>query len=130
MIAYFDNSATTKPCAEAVAAMTDALQEGWGNPSSLHKRGSAAARQLRQARLAAAALLGCEAERVFFTSGGTEADYEDWQQPIAGITNKYQQGAIVRHNGKLWQSAYPGQNVWEPGVLGTETLWVEYASDE
>lgn len=63
-------------------------------------------------------------------SGGTEEDYEDWQQSIAGLTNKYQQGAIVRHNGKLWQSAYPGQNVWEPGVLGTETLWVEYASDE
>lgn len=74
MIAYFDNSATTKPCAEAVAAMTYALQEGWGNPSSLHKLGIAAARQLRQARLAAAELLGCEADRVFFTSGGTEAD--------------------------------------------------------
>lgn len=63
------------------------------------------------------------------TSGG-ETDYEDWVQPIAGLTDKYQQGAIVRHNGKLWQSAYPGQNVWEPGVLGTEELWVEYASEE
>lgn len=63
-------------------------------------------------------------------SGGTEEDYEDWQQPIAGLTNKYQQGAIVRHNGKLWQSAYPGQNVWEPGAVGTEALWTEYASEE
>ena len=63
-------------------------------------------------------------------SGGTEEDYEDWQQPIAGLTDKYQQGAIVQHNGKLWQSAYPGQNVWEPGVLGTEELWVEYTPDE
>lgn len=63
-------------------------------------------------------------------SGGTEEDYEDWQQPVAGLTNKYQQGAIVRHNGKLWQSAYPGQNVWEPGVLGTEVLWTEYTPEE
>ena len=63
-------------------------------------------------------------------SGGTEADYEDWVQPIAGLTDKYQQGAIVRHNGKLWQSAYPGQNVWEPGVLGTEALWTEYTPEE
>ena len=63
-------------------------------------------------------------------SGGTEKDYADWVQPVAGLTNKYQQGAIVRHNGKLWQSAYPGQNVWEPGVLGTEALWTEYTPEE
>ena len=61
---------------------------------------------------------------------GGEAVYEDWVQPIAGLTNKYQQGAIVRHNGKLWHSAYPGQNVWEPGVLGTEALWTEYTPEE
>lgn len=61
---------------------------------------------------------------------GGEADYEDWQQPIAGLTNKYQQGAIVRHNGKLWQSTYHGQNVWEPGVLGTELWWLKYTPEE
>ena len=61
---------------------------------------------------------------------GGEAVYEDWVQPIAGLTDKYKQGAIVRHNGKLWQSTYHGQNVWEPGVLGTEALWTEYASEE
>ena len=92
MIAYFDNSATTKPCAEAVAAMTDALQEGWGNPSSLHKLGIAAARQLRQARLAAAALLGCEAERVFFTSGGTEAD--NWAV-FSGVKRLHKRGRHI-----------------------------------
>lgn len=63
-------------------------------------------------------------------SGGTEADYEDWVQPIAGLTDKYQEDAIVRHNGVLWQSTYPGQNVWEPGVLGTELLWVKYTPEE
>ena len=92
MIAYFDNSATTKPCAEAVAAMTDALQEGWGNPSSLHKLGISAARQLRQARLAAAALLGCEAERVFFTSGGTEAD--NWAV-FSGVKRLHKRGRHI-----------------------------------
>lgn len=63
-------------------------------------------------------------------SGGTEADYEDWVQPIAGLTDKYQQGAIVRHNGKLWLSTYNGQNVWEPGAVGTEALWTEYTPEE
>ena len=60
---------------------------------------------------------------------GGEADYEDWVQPIAGLTDKYQQGAIVRHNGKLWQSKFQGQNVWEPGALGTELLWVKYTQE-
>ena len=71
---YLDNSATTKPCPEAVEAMTRALTEDWGNPSALYGFGIDAARQLRQARHTVAAALGAEPDRVFFTSGGTEAD--------------------------------------------------------
>ena len=71
---YLDNSATTKPCPEAVEAITKALTENWGNPSALYGFGIDAARQLRQARHTVAAALGAEPDRVFFTSGGTEAD--------------------------------------------------------
>ena len=71
---YLDNSATTKPCPEAVAAMTEALTSAWGNPSSVHSLGIAAEHLLRSSREAVAAKLGAEPERVFFTSGGTEAD--------------------------------------------------------
>ena len=71
---YLDNSATTKPCKEAVAAMTEALTEGWGNPSALYQFGFDAAKQLRAARQAVAAAMGAEHDRVFFTSGGTEGD--------------------------------------------------------
>lgn len=71
---YLDNSATTKPCPQAVEAMTKALTENWGNPSALYGFGIDAARQLRQARHSVAAALGAEPDRVFFTSGGTEAD--------------------------------------------------------
>ena len=71
---YLDNSATTKPCTEAVAAMTSALTDGWANPSALYEFGIDAARQLRSARHTVAAAMGAEPERVFFTSGGTEAD--------------------------------------------------------
>lgn len=74
MFAYFDNSATTKPCAEAVTAMTEALTEDWGNPSSLHELGIAAHRRVEAARRSVAQALGAEPDRVFFTSGGTEAD--------------------------------------------------------
>ena len=71
---YFDNSATTKPCTEAVEAMTAALTENWGNPSALYEFGIDTARQLRTARAKVAAAMGAEPDRVFFTSGGTEAD--------------------------------------------------------
>ena len=71
---YLDNSATTKPCAEAVAAMTAAMTESWGNPSALYGFGIDAAKKLRTARMQVAAAMGAEPDRVFFTSGGTEAD--------------------------------------------------------
>ena len=71
---YLDNSATTRPCLEAVEAMTKALTENWGNPSALYDFGIRAARELRAARHAVAAAMGAEPDRVFFTSGGTEAD--------------------------------------------------------
>ena len=71
---YLDNSATTKPCAEAVEAVAGALTRDWGNPSALYDFGISAARQLRTARHAVAAAMGAEPDRVFFTSCGTEAD--------------------------------------------------------
>ena len=71
---YLDNSATTKPCPEAVEALTKALTENWANPSALYGFGIDAARSLRTARHQVAAALGAEPDRVFFTSGGTEAD--------------------------------------------------------
>ncbi len=71
---YLDNSATTKPCPEAVEAVTNALTENWGNPSALYGFGIDTARCLRAARHQVAAAMGAEPDRVFFTSGGTEAD--------------------------------------------------------
>ena len=71
---YLDNSATTKPCPEAVEAMMTAMTENWANPSALYDFGIETGRQLRCARHAVAAAMGAEPDRVFFTSGGTEAD--------------------------------------------------------
>ena len=71
---YLDNSATTKPCPEAVEAMTLALTENWANPSGLYDFGIQAGRDLKNARHQVEAALGAESDRIFFTSGGTEAD--------------------------------------------------------
>lgn len=82
---YLDNSATTKPCREAVEAMTAALTDGWANPSSLYGFGIEASRQLRTARNQVSAAMGAEPDRVFFTSGGTEAD--NWA--IVGTAKRF-----------------------------------------
>ena len=71
---YLDNSATTKPCTEAINAVQDALCENWGNPSALYNFGLDAARKLMLSRSEVARALGAEQDRVYFTSGGTEAD--------------------------------------------------------
>ena len=82
---YLDNSATTKPCKEAYEAMTAALTENWGNPSALYSFGIDAAGLLRSARHKVANAMGAEPDRVFFTSGGTEAD--NWA--IFGTVKRY-----------------------------------------
>lgn len=47
-------------------------------------------------------------------------------KPWDGISKDYQFGSIVAHKDKVWQSHFEGQNIWEPGLVGTELLWVEY----
>ncbi len=71
---YLDNSATTKPCPEAIAAMQTALTENWGNPSALYSFGLDAAHMLRTARTQVAAAIGAQPSEIYFTAGGTEAD--------------------------------------------------------
>jgi cysteine desulfurase len=70
---YLDNAATTRPADEVVAAMTEALREGWANPSSLHRAGQAVRRQVDLARASVAELIGCRDRELLFVSGGTEA---------------------------------------------------------
>ena len=74
MTAYFDNSATTMPCEEAVAAAENAMKNSWGNPSSLHAKGTDAEKIVEDARDAVAAAMHCSSKEIYFTSGGTEAD--------------------------------------------------------
>jgi len=74
MFVYADNAATTAVSKTAVAAMTKALEETYGNPSSLHRMGREAAGALRAARETMAKCLGAQPREIYFTSGGTEAD--------------------------------------------------------
>ncbi|HEY8702151.1 MAG TPA: cysteine desulfurase family protein [Arthrobacter sp.] len=71
---FLDAAATTPVRREALDAMWPYLTGEFGNPSSHHSLGEAAADALAGARAAVAAVLGCRSGEVTFTSGGTEAD--------------------------------------------------------
>lgn len=71
---YVDNAATTKTSRTAIEAMLPYMDKIYGNPSSLHSVGQAAADALRKAREEATEVLGCEPNEITFTSGGSEAD--------------------------------------------------------
>ncbi len=74
MAAYLDNSATTPVCRAAVDKAVETMTVSYGNPSSLHTMGFRAEQEISVAREAVANLVGAPAERLIFTSGGTEAN--------------------------------------------------------
>lgn len=71
---YLDNNATTAPLPQVVDAVTDALRENWGNPSSSHAPGRRAREALEKARVLVAQALGAQAPScITFTASGTES---------------------------------------------------------
>lgn len=88
-IIYLDNAATTQPDPAVIEAMAVALNETWGNPSSVHERGKQAKMALESARSTIAKLAGCHADEVFFTSGGTEADNWALEGALAASDNSH-----------------------------------------
>jgi cysteine desulfurase len=72
---YLDNNATTAVDPAVVEALLPFLAEHYGNPSSTHQAGNAAARAVRAARKEVQALLGAAHDsEIAFTSGGTESN--------------------------------------------------------
>ncbi|WP_394252258.1 cysteine desulfurase family protein [Arthrobacter pityocampae] len=71
---YLDAAATAPARREVLEEMWPLLTSTFGNPSSHHTVGEAAAADYGRARSRIAALLGCRPGELIFTSGGTEAD--------------------------------------------------------
>ena len=71
---YFDHNATTPVDPLVLEAMLPCFEAGYGNASSIHSFGQAAAAVVERARGQVASLLGVKPAEIVFTSGGTEAD--------------------------------------------------------
>ena len=102
---YLDYNATTPIAPSVVDAMSPFLTDHFGNPSSSHSLGRAAAEAIEDARAQVAGLLGCSQDEIVFTSGGTESN------------NMAIKGAMFRSavgNGHLIVSSIEHPAVMEP----------------
>ncbi len=84
-IHYLDNSATTKPCESAIKEVLKCLTEVYGNPSSLHSKGTEAHKVLENSRSIIANSIKCDSNCIFFTSGATEST----NTALKGVVEKY-----------------------------------------
>ena len=71
---YLDNSATTRPYDQVVETVARVMKEQYGNPSSLHRLGQAAEKEVKLAKESIAETLRATPQEIYFTSGGTESN--------------------------------------------------------
>ena len=74
MYIYLDNAATTKVCPEAAEKAAELMQTCYGNPSSLHRAGLDAEKQVKAAREKIANVWRVRPDCIYFTSGGSEGN--------------------------------------------------------
>ena len=74
MLIYLDNSATTRQYDAVTQAMKEAMEDSFGNPSSLHSLGLKSEKLMRESRRTVAKTMGAAEGEIIFTSGGTESD--------------------------------------------------------
>ncbi len=107
---YFDHNATAPMVAEARQAWLEATESLPGNPSSRHRIGARADAALQTAREGLAALLGCDAFDLIWTSGGTESNNQVLQHFAGALPREGHDKA------EIWVS-----DIEHPSVLATAT---------
>jgi cysteine desulfurase len=116
---YLDNNATTPVLHEVLEAMRPYFGEHFGNASSIHHHGQETRAAVERARESVAALLGCRASEVVFTSGGTEGD----NLAIFGLTGSGDHviTSTVEHHAVLNSCKYLAKY---PGMAGCEVTYI------
>lgn len=129
---YLDNAATTKTAPEVVEAMLPYFTEFYGNASSVYGFAGKSKEAMSKARETIADSLGCKANEIYFTAGGSEAD--NWALKAAAeayktkgnhiITTKIEHHAILHTAEWLEKNGFEVTylNVDENGVVKLEEL--------
>lgn len=116
---YLDYCATTPVSPEVRAAMLAALEDDFGNPSSMHWAGRRAGELVSQARSDVAASIGASPQEIYFTSGATEAD----NLALLGVMRRYEPGkahlitTAVEHHAILHSAAQLEKEGYAVSVL-------------
>ncbi|MFT4258796.1 cysteine desulfurase family protein [Microbacterium sp.] len=103
---YLDHAATSPVRPEVLEAMRPYLTGVFGNPSSHHTAGEAAASALDDARARVAQTLGMRAGDVVFTSGGTEANNLALKGIVLGSAKRHLIVSSIEHESILESAAY------------------------
>nr|WP_270352892.1 cysteine desulfurase family protein [Microbacterium testaceum] len=106
MSLYLDNAATTPVRPEVLEAMAPYLTRVYGNPSSHHEVGEAAASALDDARARVAAVLGMRTGDVVFTSGGTESNNAAIKGIVLGAPRRHLVTTAIEHESVLASADY------------------------
>ena len=109
---YLDHNATTPLHPEVLNAMLPALQDNFGNPSSIHSFGRSARVQLDEAREKVARLIGASSSEIIFTSGGTEAN----NLALLGVALKHKEKKIITSKTEHPSVLNPCRQLEEQGV--------------
>lgn len=115
---YLDNAATTKVCESAQKAVVNAMQNDFGNPSSLYRLGLDAENIVTESARTIAQMIGCDFKEILFTSGATESN----NTAILGAVS-----ANKRAGNKIVVSAIEHPSVYEVAkALEQDGFEVEY----
>ena len=144
---YLDNNATTPVLPEVLETMRPYFGEHFGNASSIHHHGQETRGAVERARQSVAALLGCRASEVVFTSGGTEGDnlaiFGTAQSGDHVITSTIEHHAVLNATKHLAEKGcevtylpVDGRGLVDPGDVkrairpNTKLITIMYANNE
>ncbi len=129
-VIYADNAATTKLDSDAYKAMTEILQNEYGNPSQPYSFSRTAKKLISEARETIAECINASPDEIYFTSGGTESD--NWalcgvvfSNPDKSIiTSQIEHHAVLRTCEFLEKQKFPVKylSVTQDGTVLPETL--------
>lgn len=128
---YLDNAATTPVRQEVVDAMLPYFTENYGNPSSVYQIAQINKKAIDESREKIASILGCQANEIFFTSGGSESD--NWAIKGIAAAHKAKGNHIittkVEHHAVLHTCEYLEKNGYEVTYLDVDEFGMVHPED-